>query len=43
TFPYGKDPKNNTLRIAPTFIDEKELEVAMDVFITAVQIAHEEA
>ena len=43
TFPYGKDPKNNTLRIAPTFIDEQELEVAMDVFITAVQIAHEEA
>jgi DNA-binding transcriptional MocR family regulator len=43
TFPYGKDPKNNTLRIAPTFIDEKELEVAMDVFITAVQIAHKEA
>jgi DNA-binding transcriptional MocR family regulator len=43
TFPYGKDPKNNTLRIAPTFIDEKELEVAMDVFVTAVQIAHEEA
>ena len=43
TFPYGKDPKNNTLRIAPTFIDGKELEVAMDVFITAVQIAHEEA
>ena len=43
TFPYGKDPKNNTLRIAPTFIDEKELEVAMDFFITAVQIAHKEA
>jgi DNA-binding transcriptional MocR family regulator len=43
TFPYGKDPKNNTLRIAPTFIDVKELEVAMDVFITAVQIAHKEA
>ena len=40
TFPYGKDPKNNTLRIAPTFIDEQELEVAMDVFITAVQLAH---
>jgi DNA-binding transcriptional MocR family regulator len=43
TFPYGKDPKDNTLRIAPTFIDVKELEVAMDVFITAVQIAHKEA
>jgi DNA-binding transcriptional MocR family regulator len=43
TFPYGKDPKDNILRIAPTFIDAKELEVAMDVFITAVQIAHKEA
>ena len=43
TFPYGKDPKDNTLRIAPTFIDIKELEVAMDVFVTAVQIAHKEA
>ena len=42
THPYGSDPKNNTLRIAPTFITEKELEVAMDVFVTAVQIAHNE-
>jgi DNA-binding transcriptional MocR family regulator len=40
THPYGKDPKNNTLRIAPTFINEKELEIAMDVFVTAAQIAH---
>ena len=42
THPYGNDPKNNTLRIAPTFITEKELEIAMDVFVTAVQIAHNE-
>ena len=42
THPYGNDPKNNTLRIAPTFITEEELEVAMDVFVTAVQIAHNE-
>ena len=42
THPYGNDPKNNTLRIAPTFIAEKELEIAMDVFVTAVQIAHNE-
>ena len=40
THPYGKDPKNNTLRIAPTFISEKELEIAMDVFVTAAQIAN---
>jgi DNA-binding transcriptional MocR family regulator len=40
THPYGHDPENNTLRIAPTFISEKDLEMAMDVFITATQIAH---
>ncbi len=40
THPYGIDPKNNTLRIAPTFISEKELEIAMDVFVTAAQMAH---
>ena len=39
THPYGHDPENNTLRIAPTFISEKDLEMAMDVFITAAQIA----
>ena len=43
THPYGKDPKNNTLRIAPTFISEKELEIAMDVFVTAAQIAHNQS
>ena len=43
THPYGNDPKNNTLRIAPTFINEKELEIAMDVFVTAAQIAHSQA
>ena len=43
THPYGKDPKNNTLRIAPTFISEKELEIAMDVFVTAAQMAHNQA
>lgn len=42
TFPYGNDPKDNIIRIAPTFIDERQLEVAMDAFITAVQIAHSE-
>ena len=42
THPYGNDPKNNILRIAPTFITEKELEIAMDVFVTAVQMAHNE-
>jgi DNA-binding transcriptional MocR family regulator len=43
THPYGNDPKNNTLRIAPTFINEKELEIALDVFVTATKIAHSQA
>ncbi len=42
THPYGKDPKNNTLRIAPTFINENDLKVAMKVFVAAAQIAHAE-
>ena len=40
TFPYGKDPLNNTIRIAPTFVNEADLKLAMDIFISAVQIAH---
>ena len=43
TFPHGVDPKNNTLRLAPTFVDLDELKEAMDVFVTAIQIAHLEA
>jgi DNA-binding transcriptional MocR family regulator len=42
THPYGKDPKNNTLRIAPTFINESDLKVAMEAFVAAAQIAHAE-
>jgi DNA-binding transcriptional MocR family regulator len=40
TFPYGQDPLDNIIRIAPTFVDEENLVLAMDVFITAVQVAH---
>ena len=40
TFPYGNDPLDNIIRIAPTFVDEENLALAMDVFITAVQVAH---
>ena len=43
TFPHGVDPKNNTLRLAPTFVDLDELKEAMDIFVTAIQIAHLEA
>ena len=43
TFPHGIDPKDNTLRLAPTFVDLDELKDAMDVFVTAIQVADLEA
>ena len=38
-FPKGKCP-DNVLRIAPTYVSVNKLELAMNIFITAVQIAH---
>lgn len=39
TYPYGKDPYDSNLRIAPTFIPLDELKEAMDVFCTCVKLA----
>lgn len=39
TFPYGKDPKDCNIRIAPTFPPASELEVAMDVFCVCARLA----
>jgi DNA-binding transcriptional MocR family regulator len=39
TFPYGKDPKNNNIRIAPTFPPLDELKNALELFCIAVKIA----
>ncbi len=39
TFPYGKDPENQNIRIAPTYPSLTELEQAMDVFVTCVELA----
>jgi len=39
TFPYGKDPENRNIRIAPTYPSLGELEQAMDVFVTCVELA----
>ena len=40
TFPNGNDPNNSIIRIAPTFVSEKELIDAMEAFVTCVEVAH---
>ncbi|GAB1264727.1 aminotransferase class I/II-fold pyridoxal phosphate-dependent enzyme [Aurantivibrio infirmus] len=39
TFPYGKDPEDRNIRIAPTVPSVAELEKAMAVFICCVKLA----
>jgi transcriptional regulator len=39
TFPYGKDPLDRNIRIAPSFPPIAELKTAMEVFCVCVQIA----
>ncbi len=43
TFPYGSDPNNSNIRIAPSFPSLDELDTAMDVFVACVQLATLEA
>ena len=39
TFPYGKDPKDSNIRIAPSFPPIEELEKAAQVFVVCVKLA----
>ena len=39
TFPYGKDPNDKNIRLAPTFPSKEELELAMQIFVNSVLLA----
>ncbi len=38
-FPYGKDPKDSNIRIAPTYPPLNDLEIAMNLFSLCVKLA----
>lgn len=39
TFPYGQDPDDCNIRLAPTFPDVDDVKRAMEVFINCIQLA----
>ena len=39
TYPYGRDPKDSNIRIAPTYPTLEELAMATDIFILSVKLA----
>ena len=39
TFPYGRDPQNRNIRIAPTYPSIDDLNKAMDILVTCLELA----
>jgi DNA-binding transcriptional MocR family regulator len=39
TFPYGKDPENRNIRLAPSFPKLEEVDLCMAIFTTCVKLA----
>ena len=38
TFPYGKDPKDSNIRIAPSYPTPEELKTAAEIFVLSVKL-----
>ena len=38
TYPYGKDPKDSNIRIAPSYPTLDELKIAAEIFVLSVKI-----
>ncbi len=43
TFPYGRDPDDSNIRIAPTFASLTEVEKAMEVLVACIELATKRA
>ena len=39
TYPYGRDPKDSNLRIAPTYPEPEELELAIKILCSCIKVA----
>ena len=38
TYPYGRDPKDTNIRIAPSFPTEEEMQQAAELFVLCVKL-----